>query len=101
MKQLVSERKQVAGVPVWEKVTISPEILPAAPDTLAVHREIVSVLTTREEGSHDTEVFVNAATEEGVTKEMSATRVIRTRTILVGMIALWLFIIRVFEGHFD
>jgi len=42
--QLVPERVQVAGdgsvtlpvPPVWENVIFSPEIVPAAPDTLAV-----------------------------------------------------------------
>jgi len=63
-EQLVPERTQVAGdrkltapvPPVWEKAIVSPEIVPEAPDTVAVHR--VSGYTTSKAGVHETEVVV-------------------------------------------
>jgi len=63
-EQLVPEMAQVAGdgkftapvPPVWENAIVSPEIVPEAPDTVAVHR--VSGYTTTMAGVHETEVVV-------------------------------------------
>ena len=62
--QPVPERAQVAGegsvtlpAPVWEKVTVSPEIVPDAPDTVAVQLEVTPTVA----GVHETETLVVAA----------------------------------------
>jgi len=64
--QLVPESVQVAGdgsvtapaPPVCEKLIVSPEIVPAAPDTLAVQDEVAPA--AREAGLQETDVVVVA-----------------------------------------
>jgi hypothetical protein len=71
MEQLVPERVQVAGdgrvtlpVPaVWEKVTLSPVRVTAAPDTVAVQDEVAPA--AKDAGVHETEVVVVAGVAVG------------------------------------
>jgi hypothetical protein len=76
--QLVPESVQVAGdgsvtfpevggmmppAAAWEKVIVSPEIVPEAPDTLAVHWDVAPA--AKEAGLHETEVVVVVGAEDG------------------------------------
>jgi hypothetical protein len=69
-EQLVPESAHVAEddsltlpvPPVWEKVTVSPEMVPVAPDTVAVQDEVAPA--AREAGVHETAVVVVVALGE-------------------------------------
>ena len=47
----------------WEKVTVSPEMVPVAPDTVAVQDEVAPA--ANDVGAHDTEVVVVAVVAVG------------------------------------
>src|SRR5579863_1687822 len=69
-EQLVPESAHVAGdgrltipaPPVREKVTVSPEMVPVAPDTVAVQDEVTPA--AKEAGTHETAVVVVVALGE-------------------------------------
>ena len=54
--QVEGEKATEPESPVWEKVMVSPEIDPVAPDTVAVQDEVAP--TAKEVGMHETDAVV-------------------------------------------